>query len=128
MKKRQKLRKRNCCWNFFVFISAKIYLLIIAITLKNILHNHFNISNLISVICSLLVAFSLAILIWFHKCSQCIFLLTIPQLVSRRGRLFLLASAFFIAFSHPTKNLMSNAEILSDCLSCTQVRKLKIIF
>lgn len=120
-KLRKERKKQTFCWSFSIVICAKIYLLIFAVTLKNIFLSHFDLSNESSWTISLFFAIILALLIWCSKCLQCIFLLTLPQLISKRGRLFVLASAFFIAYSHPAKNMMRNAEILSDSLSCTQV-------
>lgn len=120
-KLRKGKKKQTFCWSFSILICAKIYLLIFAVTIKNILLSHLDLSNEYSWSISLFFAILLALLIWCSKCLQCIFLLTLPQLISKRGRLFVLASAFFIAFAHPAKNMMSNAEILSDSLSCSQV-------
>ncbi|KAG5678517.1 hypothetical protein PVAND_008184 [Polypedilum vanderplanki] len=41
-------------------------------------------------------------------------------MISKRGRMFIIAAAFMIALSGPTKNLIKNGEILSDSLSCSQ--------
>lgn len=122
-KMRKERKKQTFCWSFSILICAKIYLLIFAVTLKNIFLTHLNLSNETSWTISLFFAIIIALLIWCSECLQCIFLLTLPQLISKRGRLFVLASAFVIAFSHPAKNMMRNAEILSDSLSCSQVIK-----
>lgn len=120
---RKERKKQTFCWSISILICAKIYLLIFAVTLKNIFLTHLNLSNETSWTISLFFAIIIALLIWCSECLQCIFLLTLPQLISKRGRLFVLASAFVIAFSHPAKNMMHNAEILSDSLSCSQVIK-----
>lgn len=108
-------------WKFIIFLSCLKALAILTYTLWKLLQDYFGCSLLKTWIIISVVIIPLAILITFHSYSQCIFMLTIPQIVSKRGRMFLIAAAFLIALSGPTKNLLRNGEILSESLSCSQV-------
>lgn len=118
----KKKPKKKWHWLLVVFICAKICLSLLAVTLTRIFYYHFHFSYLNSLLISVITAFIIALLISFHKFSQCIFMLMIPQLLRKRGRIFIIGYAFFVAFSYPGKNLMHNAQELTDSLSCIQVR------
>jgi len=115
----KKESKRN--WKIIIFLSCLKALAILTFTLQKIFQDFFEYSLLKTWIIILSVITPLAILITFHAYSQCIFMLTIPQIVSKRGRMFLIAATFLVALSGPTKNLIRNGEILSESLSCSQV-------
>ncbi|XP_070510039.1 DC-STAMP domain-containing protein 2-like [Chironomus tepperi] len=107
-------------WKFVIFLSCLKALAILTFSLNKIFQDFFEYSLLKTWIIIFSVITPLAILITFHTYSQCIFMLTIPQIVSKRGRMFLIAAAFLIALSGPTKNLIRNGEILAESLSCSQ--------
>lgn len=119
----EKKVKKKWRWLLLVFISAKICLTILAVTLTRTFYYHFHFSYVESLLIGALTAFFVALLISFNKFCQCIFMLMIPQLLRKRGRIFIIGYAFFVAFSYPGKNLMSNAHELTDNLSCIQVRE-----
>jgi hypothetical protein len=121
----KKKSKKKYFWLLVVFICAKIFLTLLAVTLTRTFYHHFHFSYVKSLLIGALTSFSLALLISFHKFSQCIFMLMIPQLLRKRGRIFLIGYAFFVAFSYPGKNIMKNAHELTDNLSCIQVSKMK---
>lgn len=108
-------------WKVIIFLSCLNALAILTYTLQKLLQDYFGYSLLKTWIIIFAVIIPLAILITFHSYSQCIFMLTIPQIVSKRGRMFLIATAFLIALSGPTRNVIRNGEILSESLSCSQV-------
>ncbi|KAL7050481.1 hypothetical protein ACKWTF_004096 [Chironomus riparius] len=107
-------------WKIIIFISCLKALAILTYTLQKIFQDFFEYSLLKTWIIILSIFIPLTILITCHTYSQCIFMLTIPQIVSKRGRMFLIAAAFLIALSGPTRNLIRNGEILSESLSCSQ--------
>lgn len=88
---------------FFAMIMQLNYSLLVATWLGSI----------VSIVLTLGLAFSERI--------QCITLLTLPQLFSKRGRSMLIAYVFLIALSGPVANTAKNTEILSASLSCGQV-------
>lgn len=115
--------KKSCCWLLLVFVCAKICLTLLAVTLTQVLYHRFHFSYINALLISASTAFSLALLISFNKFCQCIFMLMIPQLLRKRGKVLIIGYAFFVAFSYPGKNLINNAEELTDSLTCIHVRK-----
>ena len=113
--------KKQTNWKIIIFLSCAIALAILFIAVQKISQGVFKLSSFYVWATTLVIIVPLAVLITFHKFSQCIFMLTIPQIISKRGRMFLIATAFLISFSGPTKNLLKNSEILSESLSCSQV-------
>lgn len=70
-----------------------------------------------------IIAIVLTLGLAFSECIQCITLLTLPQLFSKRGRSMLIAYVFLITLSGPVANTAKNTEILSGSLSCGQVSR-----
>lgn len=114
-------RKNQGKWKIVIFLSSLITLTVVSIAVQKICQDIFRFSLLKTWMIIVSTAGPLAVLILLHKYSQCIFMLTIPQIISKRGRMFFIATAFLIAFAGPTKNLIKNGEILGDSLSCSQV-------
>ncbi|KAK0162528.1 hypothetical protein PV327_006301 [Microctonus hyperodae] len=52
--------------------------------------------------------------------GTCIVFLLLPQFFSKRGRQALMAYAFILTFTGPTKNTLHNIEVLSESLTCGQ--------
>ncbi|KAK0159238.1 hypothetical protein PV328_010144 [Microctonus aethiopoides] len=69
-------------------------------------------SSLFGIILTIGLAFSYFI--------RCIVFLLLPQFFSKRGRQALMAYAFILTFTGPTKNTLHNIEVLSESLTCGQ--------
>lgn len=110
-------------WKLFKFLSISISLIVLFVGLEKVCQDIFKLDEFYSWGITLGLIAVLAFLVTFHQYSQCIFMLTIPQIISKRGRMFLIATAFLISLSGPTKNLLRNGEILSESLSCSQVKR-----
>lgn len=113
--------KKNCFWVLLIFICAKICLTLFGVTLTQIIYKQFHVPFISAVVIGALSTLSLALLITFHKYSRCIFMLMIFQYLKKRGRIFIIGYAFFLAFSHPGKNLLHNYDELTASLSCILV-------
>lgn len=61
-------------------------------------------------------------LIILFKSFRCIAALIIPILCSSKGRSLVIAFAFFIAMTGPTKNIILNVDVLTESLSCGQTQ------
>ncbi|XP_066262197.1 uncharacterized protein [Euwallacea similis] len=72
-----------------------------------------------TLICSVLGCV-LTIGLAFSTRVRCIVLLALPQFFSKRGRQALLAYAFVLALTGPTRNIVNNLGILSESLACGQ--------
>lgn len=71
------------------------------------------------------VAVPLTFSLTFFRRIQCLVLLALPQLISKRGRSAMIAFAFLLTFTGPVANMAKNIEILSASMSCGQVQRLK---
>lgn len=103
-----------CCTILFGAFSS--------VTLSFLLQNVFKLSLKSSVSLSIVVNVLFSALILFHKASRCVFFLMIPQFLSKKGRSALVAYSFYVALTGPVVNLMHNANVLSESLTCGQVR------
>lgn len=106
---------------YFIFIACFKALIVLSIATEKILKDVFHLSNFTTYSTVTFIFVSLVLLLTFHKYSQCIFMITIPKMISKRGRMFVMASAFVLAFTGPTSNLMKNGEKLTESISCSQV-------
>lgn len=117
----REVKKEKKKLKILIFISCLKVLLVLSIAIEKALSGVFNLKTFETYLLVSAIILPLTLLITFHKTSQCIFMLTIPKLISKRGRMFMIAAAFMIALSGPTRNLIKNAEILSNSMSCSQV-------
>lgn len=96
---------------------------LLAIYLSSFLHSHFKLSNVVSLFVSICLVISFLSLISLHKSSRCISLLMLVQLFNRKGRKAIVAYTFYLALTGPTSNLLKNVNVMSDSLTCGQVRR-----
>lgn len=102
---------------YFIITALLVYLFII------FLKSRFNISNVLA-ICLFVVTFcAIGTLIIFSRSTLCFLSLLLPQICSKKGRTVIIAYVFVLTLKYPTKNLLHNIEVLTDSISCGQVRR-----
>lgn len=121
MRAKQSKRKKEKSFKLFIFMSVFISLSLLSLTIWQILSNSFKLSDYTTFGVLTILNFLLILLISTDETAQCVFMLTIPKILSKKGRMFIVASAFLVVFSGPTKNLIANSEILAESLGCSQV-------
>lgn len=102
------------------YISAVAFASCLIISLFSVLKFQFKLSSVVSICITITTSLATALLMIFHRSSRCIYFLLIPQIFSKRGRSAVVAFAFILAFSGPTRNILKNVEVLSRSISCGQ--------
>lgn len=115
-------QKKNCL-KVFGIASGLGFGFFLAHSLFAVLRSSFKVSIPVSACVALSVVALLALLVFLHRPSRCIFFLMIPQFFSRRGRKLFIAYAYFLALTGPTNNMMENLDRMTNGIICGEVRK-----
>jgi hypothetical protein len=93
---------------------------ILGLTTYTLLTTQFDLANRRAIWISLILTSKLFVTQFFSKNVRCLVCLTIPQILSRRGRAGLIAYAYILVISGPGKNAAKNMDVLSESLTCEQ--------
>ncbi|EDS42666.1 conserved hypothetical protein [Culex quinquefasciatus] len=92
------------------------------ISLYFMFRQQFNFSPRTSCVLSILLGALFTGLSFVSTGFQCITLLMVPQMLSKRGRIALIAYVFVLALSGPARNTVENIGLMSESLICSQAQ------
>jgi hypothetical protein len=113
--------KRKRFYLFLKVFCTLFVLLFLALQLEKFLSQKLKFSKFVTILIISSVVKVILVLIYFNKSSQCILMLLVPQIVTKKGRVFIVGCAFYLAFAGPAKNLIHNSEVMTESVLCTQV-------
>lgn len=92
------------------------------LTLYFLLHHQFGIDRQTTCIVAAILGTLFTILSCCSSSFQCVTLLMVPQVLSKRGRAATVAYVFVLAINGPARNTIANIDVLGKALSCSQDR------
>lgn len=118
-------KKNNICnrRNAIITIIYSIVTALLVYLFIIFLKSRFHISNVISICLFVVIFCAIGTLIIFNRSTLCFFSLLLPQICSKKGRTVIVAYVFVLTLKYPMKNLLHNIEVLTDSISCGQVRR-----
>ncbi|XP_062705075.1 DC-STAMP domain-containing protein 2-like [Aedes albopictus] len=114
---RSKLRRKS--YKFSIGLALGLFK---TATLYLLLHHQFGISRRTTCIVTAILGTLFTIQSCCSSSFQCVTLLMIPQILSKRGRATTVAYVFMLTMNGPARNTIANVDVMGRALSCSQDR------